>query len=161
MALATSTSGQNTIYLQKFDVNDDRGNDLFWHQYMTNVLAPYSEAKSIYNGYQKSGLLETPMSFIIPVYDNMPNLATDSPNINKNDFNQDNTKVYCNGNNVNVRTGPSTSYEVITIAQNQDKMTRILKGRQAGERWDKVILDNGIVRLYLSNLLNRSTTNSN
>jgi len=57
--------------------------------------------------------------------------------------------------------GPSTSYEVITIVQNQDKMTRILKGKQAGERWDKVILDNGIVRLYLSNLLNRSTTNSN
>lgn len=137
--------GQNTIYLQKFDVNDDRGSDLFWHQYMTNVLAPYSESKSIYNGYQKSGLLETPISFIIPVYDNMPTIPTQSPSINSSDFTTDNTKVYCNGNNVNIRTGPSTSYEIITSVNQQDRMTRIAKGKQAGERWDKVILENGIV----------------
>lgn len=137
--------GQNTIYLQKFDVNDDRGNDLFWHQYMTNVLAPYSESKSIYNGYQKIGLLDTTMSFIIPIYQNMPTIPTQSPSINSNDFNQDNTKVYCNANTVNLRTGPSTSYEVITTLNKEDKMTRIAKGRQSGERWDKVILENGIV----------------
>ncbi len=137
--------GQNTIYLQKFDVNDDRSSNLFSHQYMTNVLAPYSEAKSIYNGYKNSGLLELPMTFIIPVYNNMPSLAVDNPNINKNEFVQDNAKVYCTGNNVNIRTGPSTSYEIITTISNQYKMTRILKGKQNGERWDKVILDNGIV----------------
>lgn len=143
--------GQNTIYLQKFDVNDDRGNDLFWHQYMTNVLAPYSESKSIYNGYQKSGMLYSSMNFIIPVYNNMPRLPVQSPNINVNDFVQDNTKVYCNSSNVNVRTGPSTSYEVITIVTNQDKMTRIQKGRQSGERWDKVILENGIIGYIYQN----------
>ncbi len=137
--------GQNTIYLQKFDVNDDRGNDLFWHQYMTNVLAPYSESKSIYNGYQKSGLLATSMSFIIPVYHNMPTIPTQNPNINPNDFHQDNTKVYCNGNHVNVRTGPSSSYEILTTVNQQDKMTRIRKGKQAGERWDQVILENRMV----------------
>lgn len=137
--------GQNTIYLQKFDVNDDKGNDLFWHQYMTNVLAPYSESKSIYNGYQKSGLLETPMSFIIPVYEEMPTIPTDSPNINRSDFKEDNTKVYVNASNVNIRTGPSTSYEIITTIGEQQKMTRILKGNQVGERWDKVVLENGIV----------------
>lgn len=137
--------GQNTIYLQKFDVNDDRSNNLFSHQYMTNVLAPYSEAKSIYNGYKNSGLLELPRTFIIPIYNNMPALAVDNPNINKNDFSQDNSKVYCNGNNVNIRTGPSTSYEIITAVNSQYKMTRILKGKQNGERWDKVVLENGIV----------------
>lgn len=137
--------GQNTIYLQKFDVNDDRSNNLFSHQYMTNVLAPYSEAKSIYNGYKKSGLLELPRSFIIPVYNNMPSLGADNPNINKSEFIDDNTKVYCNGDRVNIRTGPSTSYEIITSVNSQDKMTRILKGIQSGEKWDKVILENGIV----------------
>ncbi len=137
--------GQNTIYLQKFDVNDEFKNDLFWHQYMTNVLAPYSESKSIYNGYQKSGLLDIAMNFIIPVYDNMPTIPTQSPSINTNDFTQDNTKVYCNTTNVNIRTGPSTSYEVITTVTQNDKMTRIQKGRQSGERWDKVILENGII----------------
>ncbi|MFR8104045.1 MAG: Ig-like domain-containing protein [Clostridia bacterium] len=138
--------GQNTIYLQKFDVNDERGDNLFWHQYMTNILAPYSESRSIYNGYQKSGLLDTPLNFIIPVYNNMPSIPTDNPNISPNDFTQDNTKVYCNASgNVNVRTGPSTSYEVITTVSNQAKMTRIQKGKQQGERWDKVVLENGII----------------
>lgn len=138
--------GQNTIYLQKFDVNDERGNDLFWHQYMTNVLAPYSESKSIYNGYEKSGLLNSSISFIIPIYNNMPDIPTQSPDINPSDFTEDNTKVYCNtSGNVNIRTGPSTSYEIITTVKSQDKMTRIQKGIQSGERWDKVILENGII----------------
>ena len=137
--------GQNTIYLQKFDVIDTNGNGLFWHQYMTNVLAPYSESKSIYNGYQKTGILNTALTFIIPIYDNMPTIPTDSPNIKTSDFDDDNTKVYCNASNVNIRTGPSTSYEIITTVSNQDKMTRIKKGKQQGERWDKVILENGII----------------
>ena len=136
--------GQNCIYLQKFDVNDDRGG-LFWHQYMTNVLAPYGESKSIYSGYQKSGLLDSAMSFIIPVYENMPEIPTQKPDINSNDFIQENTKVYCNRTNVNIRTEPNTSSEIITTISNQYKMTRIGKGRQLGDKWDKVILENGIV----------------
>lgn len=143
--------GQNTIYLQKFHVIDKNGNGLFWHQYMTNVLAPYSESKSIYNGYQKAEMLNTSMSFIISVYNNMPNISTDNPNIDPNDFSDDNTKVYCNATNVNIRTGPSTSYEVITTVTNPDKMTRIKKGKQQGERWDKVILENGIVGYIFQN----------
>ena len=137
--------GQNTIYLQKFDVNDDRGMPLFWHQYMTNILAPYSESKSIYQGYLKNGMLDSSMYFIIPVYNNMPEIMAESPNINQTDFTQDNTKVYCNGSNVNVRTGPSTSYEIITTVSNPEELTRIAKGNQSGERWDKVKLDNGII----------------
>ncbi|HBC83948.1 MAG TPA: hypothetical protein DCZ30_00380, partial [Clostridiales bacterium] len=143
--------GQNTIYLQKFDVNDDRNGNLFTHQYMTNVLAPYSESKSTYSGYQKSGLLDTSMTFIIPVYNNMPSIPMQSPDINANDFAQDNTKVYCNATNVNIRTGPSTSYEIITSVNKQDKMTRIAKGKQSGERWDKVILENGIIGYIFKN----------
>lgn len=137
--------GQNTIYLQKFDVNDDRNGTLFTHQYMTNVLAPYSESKSIYNGYNKSGILDTSISFVIPIYNNMPNMPQDNPDINKSNFRQDNTKVYCNGSNVNIRTGPSTSYEILTTVNIGDKMTRIEKGVNSGERWDKVQLENGII----------------
>ena len=137
--------GQNTIYLQKFDVNDDRNGNLFTHQYMTNVLAPSSEAKIIYNGYKNSGLLETSMSFTIPVYNNMQDLPVDSPNINPNEFLKDNTKSYCNGDNVNIRTGPATSYEIITTISKNTKMTRIARGVSNGERWDKVILESGIV----------------
>ena len=137
--------GQNTVYLQKFDVNDDRGSDLFSHQYMTNVLAPYQESKSIYNGYKKSGILDLPISFIIPVYNSMPDIQKESPNINSNNYIEDNTKVYCNTTSVNVRTGPSTSYEVITMLSKDAKMTRIAKSISNGERWDRVQLENGMV----------------
>lgn len=142
--------GQNTIYLQKFDVNDDRNGNLFTHQYMTNVLAPYSESKSIYSGYQKSGILDSSISFIIPVYNNMPELARDNPNINQNNFVSDDAKLYCNGSNVNIRTGPSTSYEILTTINKDDKMTRILKGVNSGERWDKVRLENGMIGYIFS-----------
>ena len=143
--------GQNTIYLQKFHVSDNKGGNLFWHQYMTNVLAPYSEAKSIYNGYQKMGLLNTKMNFIIPIFNNMPEIPTQSPSIKNEEFSTDNTKVYCNASNVNIRTGPGTSYEIITTVTNNDKMTRILKGKQSGELWDRVILENGIVGYIYQN----------
>lgn len=137
--------GQNTVYLQKFDVNDDRGSNLFSHQYMTNVLAPYFEAKSIYNGYQKSGILDLPISFVIPVYNNMPDIQKESPNINSNNYSEDNTKVYCNATNVKLRTGPSTSYEVITMLSKDTQMTRIARSISNGERWDRVQLENGMV----------------
>ena len=137
--------GQNNIYLQKFDVIDHNGDGLFWHQYMTNVLAPYSESKSIYNGYSKSNLLDLPINFVIPIYDNMPEIPVQSPSINKNDFLSDNSIIYCTATNVNIRTGPSTSYEVITRVNINDKMTRLRKGKQSGEKWDMVKLENGII----------------
>ena len=137
--------GQNTVYLQKFDVNDDRGSNLFSHQYMTNVLAPYNEARSIYKGYQKNGILDLQISFIIPIYNNMPDIQSESPNINLNNYVAENTKVYCNATNVNLRTGPSTSYEVITMLSKDAKMTRIAKSISNGERWDRVQLENGMV----------------
>ena len=137
--------GQDTIYLQKFHVRSTNGGELFWHQYMTNVLAPYSEAKLIYNGYANSGMLDENMSFIIPVYNNMPSSPQENLNILESDFTQDNTKVYADvSTTLNVRTGPSTSYEVITSVDSSQVMTRIAKGKQSGELWDKVQLSNGI-----------------
>lgn len=144
-------NGQNNIYLQKFDVNDYGDNGFFWHQYMTNILAPYSESKSIYNGYVKMGLLDSSMLFVIPIFNNMPNVMQDNPDIDLNDFIDCNESVFCNALNVNIRTGPSTSYEIITTVSNPDVMTRIRKGIQNGERWDKVILENGMIGYIYQN----------
>lgn len=134
------------MYLQKFDVNDDRSNNLFWHQYMTNCLAPYNEAKSMYNGYYSSNLLNSSIGFVIPVYENMPEFPTSSPAISENDFQNDNTRVFANvTTTLNIRSGPGTSYERLTSIQANQTFTRIGKGVQNGERWDKVLLDNGMV----------------
>lgn len=140
------TVGQNTLYLQKFDVNDERSSSLFWHQYMTNCLASYNEAKSIYKAYFNNGMLNGSIGFVIPVYNNMPQYSTDSPNIASSDYEDDNTKVYANvTGNLNVRTGPATSYQILTTVTSSDSFTRIKRGIQNGERWDKVVLENGMV----------------
>lgn len=38
---------QNTLYLNKFDVNPASGGGLYNHQYMQNLSAAYSEVKNI------------------------------------------------------------------------------------------------------------------
>lgn len=138
--------GQDTIYLQKFHVTNTTSNELFWHQYMTNVLAPYSESKSIYKGYENINALNNSINFIIPIYINMPEIPVESPNILSTDYTSDNTKVYANvQTTLNVRSGPSTSYEILASVSSGAQMTRIAKGKQSGELWDRVILSNGMV----------------
>lgn len=146
--------GQDTIYFQKFDVNNEKKSELFNHQYMTNILAPYSESKSIYNGYVKSDLIDLSMNFVIPVYENMPELQTESPNIQKSEYIEDNTKMYADvSGNLNVRSGPGTSYEIIKGINRNEIITRIAKGNQPGELWDRVILADGIVGYVFQNYL--------
>ena len=149
--------GQNTVYLQKFHVSDNTGGDLFYHQYMTNILAAYSEAKSIYKGYYNSNLLDASKNFIIPVYNNMPEINTESPTISPQEYVQDNTRVLANVNTtLNIRSGPGTSYESITRVGSKTIMTRISKSVGSGELWDRVLLGNGIIgyafRTYLEDV---------
>ena len=113
---------------------------------MTNCLAPYSESKSIYNAYNSSNILNSSIGFVIPVYENMPEYAVSSPAINSSDFKNDNTKVYANvTTTLNVRTGPGTSYEKLISIPANETFIRIGQGIQNGERWDKVLLNNGMV----------------
>ena len=69
-----------------------------------------------------------------------------SPAISSSDFTTDNTKVYANvETSLNVRSGPGTSYESLTTIPSGTKMTRIAKGKQKGELWDRVKLESGLV----------------
>ena len=61
--------GQDTTYLQKFDVY---GPCYGMHQYMQNIEAPVSESYKTYNGYNNAGMLDSNFVFVIPVYNNMP-----------------------------------------------------------------------------------------
>lgn len=78
--------GQYNTYLQKFNVAPLNTSSLYTHQYMTNIAAPSSEAKTTYNTYKKLGLLDNVFVFYIPVFNNMDNTnysesngAVDSP----------------------------------------------------------------------------------
>lgn len=72
------TKGQDTLYLQKFDV-DDSYYGLFSHQYMQNVLGAYNEGRTAYNAYTSIGILNNNFVFKIPVYQNMPIVAVPKP----------------------------------------------------------------------------------
>lgn len=70
--------GQDTLYLQKFDVDASDGT-LYTHQYMQNIMAPYTESSMVKSAYAKTGALDSPFVFKIPVYDNMPAQACPVP----------------------------------------------------------------------------------
>ena len=75
--------GQDTIYLQKFNVTNKT---TYGHQYMSNVEAPYAESDKMYRGYQQPA--STPIVFSIPVYKNMPesNVPYPAPQKNPNNW---------------------------------------------------------------------------
>ncbi len=64
--------GQNTKYLYKFDIVGSTKQDLYEKQYMTNVQDPTSQSQMLYEAYEKNGLLSNELTFIIPIYKNMP-----------------------------------------------------------------------------------------
>ncbi len=64
--------GQDTLYLQKFNVNPKGSHPVYTHQYMQNISAPKSEAQSIRKLYAGANALDSPFVFKIPVYLNMP-----------------------------------------------------------------------------------------
>ena len=63
--------GQFTGYYQRFNVRNGAGK-VGTHQYMTNIMAPYSEALSTKNSYAKYGITNQPLVFEIPIYEGMP-----------------------------------------------------------------------------------------
>ena len=79
--------GQDTLYLQKFDV-DDSDNIMFWYQYMQNLSAPLTESEEIAEIYKELNIKNSKMEFIIPVYENMPKTKCEKP-VLKHDVNGD------------------------------------------------------------------------
>ena len=63
--------GQFTSYLKKFQVNPNASASLYSHQYMTNIRAPYNEARTSYKAYSQF-LTDIAFTFTIPVFNNMP-----------------------------------------------------------------------------------------
>ena len=66
--------GQNTVYLEKFNVTQT---STYSHQYMANVEGAAAESKKTAAAYQL--MADTPVVFSIPVYLNMPVMASPAP----------------------------------------------------------------------------------
>ena len=69
-------NGQTTLYFQKYNVVSS---PLYGNQYMTNIRGANDEGNIIYNSYNKSGIVNSSFTFIIPVYENMPSTPCPRP----------------------------------------------------------------------------------
>ena len=134
------SNGQDTLYLQKYDVDDSDGS-LYSYQYMQNIAAAKSEGYSVKQSYSNMGLLNSNINFIIPVYENMPTETCKEPGT-ENIVTQD---IKIKGTKVNVREGKSTSSNVLATVNTGDVLLRIEIASQMenGYYWDKVVLPDG------------------
>lgn len=69
-------SNKNTLYFKKWNVMNG-ADSVGQGQYMTNVQGAESEAAALRNGY--ASVLDSAMTFVIPVYNNMPESACKLP----------------------------------------------------------------------------------
>lgn len=103
--------GQVNKYLYKFDVVGNNSSDLYYHQYMTNVEDPNSQASILYGRYNNNDLLDKGLTFVIPVYKNMPaynKLPPNSETSNLYYISSNYTDVGfrdSNGNSIQYKTG--------------------------------------------------------
>ena len=151
MANSYTNAGQNTAYFYKWDVVGSSTSELFWHQYMTNIQDPSSQAKSLYNTYVSNNLINESLSFIIPVFEDMPN-ANNLPTTIDTTLE---SSYYLTGSDVRLRENPSTSSSILT-SLGKDTVVTLLNwdaGTANGYEWAKIRLSNGtegfIARQYL------------
>ena len=141
--------GQNTMYLQKFDV-DNSSAGLYWHQYQQNIMAPQNEGTKLRVAFEECGSIDMDYMFIIPIYENMPNTACAKPNSDGTEIPDEpeinSNLVRCNADpSLRLRDIPNGTYigekiyldEVVTVIE---KATE----KVGGTYWDLVRKSNGI-----------------
>lgn len=138
--------GQNTMYLQKFDVDSSEAG-LYWHQYQQNIMAPQNEGTKLRVAFEECESLDMDYTFIIPVYKNMPDTAYERPSTDNKETPEINSNlVKCNANpSLRLRDNPNGTYigekiylnEIVTVIE---KATE----KVAGTYWDFVRKSNGV-----------------
>ena len=136
---------QDCLYLEKYQVDSAGG--LYYHQYMQNVSAPYTEGYSTYVAYRDMEMLDYSFNFIIPVYENMPEIVSPMPSAVPMDIVTENVKVTTAYSKLKIRQTASSSGSIIGYADKDAILLRIEKATvmsEDGRYWDKVVYDNGL-----------------
>ena len=140
---------QNTLYQNKFDIDTRNGSTLYTHQYMQNLSAPYSEGRTLRSCYVNTGTLESNFTFIIPVYENMPQEASPRPS-NAGGIpgvTSDKGPIYVRTVNINdiplkLRSEPSTNGAIIAEFPNNGT---ILLSVERVNGWYRIVTTDGKV----------------
>lgn len=127
---------QDTLYLQKFDVDDNYG--LYGNQYMQNIEAPKTEANRVRTVYAKINQLNATHTFVIPVYENMPKTISEQPS--SAEVYPINIEIRYNG--TNIRSAPSLSASIVKTANAGEVLLSVERSIEA-EGWDKIVLSDG------------------
>lgn len=127
--------GQDTLYLQKYNVNPNGYYALYTHQYMQNISAPTSEALSMKKLYQQANSLDNTFVFKIPVFENMPGTPCPMPTSSTSVVlsvpgGYDNTVIYVDGvpHSAAVRNGRS----IADTADGNAKTAAVYKYNSSG-----------------------------
>lgn len=171
-------AGQTTKYFYKFDVV---GNEIltesmgqrtyplkyfYGHQYMTNLRDPSSQSGSLYDIYVDAEILNEQLTFLIPVYNNMPNDPVPVPT--SLTANQQ-SLYYINSEKVggiNFRTSPSINATslgsiyrktVVELLDNQGywSKVRIIKATTcvpSEKRWNSESLEGYVATSFLKSV---------
>ena len=136
--------GQNTLYLQKFDVEATNG--FYSNQYMQNILAAQNEGTTLRNTYININSMSSSHTFIIPVYENMPSNVCSRPDTNGTSIiDKDVVKVNVDST-LRIRNNPNGSITVGWLYKDEI-VTRLEKAssKVAGTYWDKVQKSDGTI----------------
>lgn len=150
--------GQDTIYLQKFDV-DNQYLGLYSHQYQQNIQVTVTESSTVYNSYKalfNGDLTNSSFNFVIPLYKNMPSTPARYPS-NSTYVTQD---AQIKGTAVAIRKSPGG--ELIGRYSNGYSFLRIELNcaSASGSNWDKIMLSNGTIAYVASQYVIERTNSS-
>lgn len=132
---------QNTIYLNKFDIDDSNGTSLYNHQYMQNLMAAYSEGRSIRKMISDLGKTDSRFTFIIPVYENMNNIVSELPN-SQVETSLQNVVLKAGKTCVRFRKEPNVNSEIIAEYNGGEKFLSLQRGINSD--WQYLINKDGV-----------------
>lgn len=164
-------AGQNTLYFYKFDCVGNKilevdeevtiSSSNLYHQYMTNISDPYSQTAKYFSTYTNYNLLDKPLNFIIPVYENMPK-STTKPSSLAGAKNQDLYYAHISSSlSTRVAPGYDKGFTPITLYKD-DLVIMLEKGIKdsKGDLWDKVQFWNGTTGYVVDEYLEKYTSTS-
>lgn len=125
---------QNTLYMQKFDVDASNGTSLYTNQYMQNLSAAYSEARILQGMYEDENHLDLSFTFLIPLYENMSEDVSPRPT---NDNEAMSAKVINVSSHLNIRASASTSGKDIGDLHAGDIVLSVERG--INSKWHRIV----------------------
>lgn len=138
------TYSQNTFYYQKFNVSGR--STLASHQYQQNIMAAQSQGASLKSYYGSSNTAGQ-YTFIIPLYKNMPQIASSRPDVTKaNSITFENGVIRNISTSLTIRTSGRASGIAIGKLVNNESV-KIIKRASApvdGYFWDTILTTDGI-----------------